>query len=68
MPGREGDYFSALGRILLDGDRSTLWRGRFYEIIHLLTGAKEAEKRYISMLNAFLLGGLLAEVSTEVKG
>jgi hypothetical protein len=45
-----------------------LWRGRFYEIIHLLTGAKEAEKRYISMLNAFLLGGLLAEVSTEVKG
>jgi len=37
-----------LFRILLDEDRSNIWRGRFYKVLYKLSKRREAEKKYIA--------------------
>jgi small subunit ribosomal protein S1 len=34
--------------ILLDEDRSNIWRGRFYKVLYKLSKRREAEKKYIA--------------------
>jgi len=39
---------SSLLRILLDEDKSNIWRGKFYKVLYDLSKKKEPEKKYIA--------------------